>query len=99
MSEHDQLQQLMQRVAALEAREKSLTAASSVYQTVITTILANLDKTTRDNIIATIDQAYDIAYVRAIHSRDTLQQQKIKQADDIAQRIFTFAQGDAASKE
>ncbi|GAA3584495.1 MAG: sigma-S stabilization anti-adapter protein IraP [Gibbsiella quercinecans] len=99
MSEHDQLQQLMQRVAALEAREKSLTAASSVYQTVITTILANMDKTTRDNIIATIDQAYDIAYVRAIHSRDTLQQQKIKQADDIAQRIFTFAQGDAASKE
>lgn len=98
MSEHDQLQQLMQRVAALEAREKSLTAASSVYQTVITTILANLDKTTRDNIIATIDQAYDIAYVRAIHSRDALQQQKIKQADDIAQRIFTFAQGDA-SKE
>ncbi|RLM10314.1 hypothetical protein BIY27_14340 [Gibbsiella quercinecans] len=98
MSEHDQLQQLMQRVAALEAREKSLTAASSVYQTVITTILANLDKTTRDNIIATIDQAYDIAYVRAIHSRDTLQQQKIKQADDIAQRIFTFAQGDT-SKE
>lgn len=98
MSEHDQLQQLMQHVAALEAREKSLTAASSVYQTVITTILANLDKTTRDNIIATIDQAYDIAYVRAIHSRDALQQQKIKQADDIAQRIFTFAQGDA-SKE
>lgn len=98
MPEHDQLQQLMQRVAALEAREKSLTAASSVYQTVITTILANLDKTTRDNIIATIDQAYDIAYVRAIHSRDTLQQQKIKQADDIAQRIFTFAQGDT-SKE
>ncbi|ATA18085.1 hypothetical protein EDC48_101220 [Gibbsiella quercinecans] len=98
MPEHDQLQQLMERVAALEAREKSLTAASSVYQTVITTILANLDKTTRDNIIATIDQAYDIAYVRAIHSRDTLQQQKIKQADDIAQRIFTFAQGDT-SKE
>lgn len=98
MSEHDQLQQLMQRVAALEAREKALTAASSVYQTVITTILANLDKTTRDNIIATIDQAYDIAYVRAIHSRDALQQQKIKQADDIAQRIFTFAQGDT-SKE
>lgn len=98
MSEHDQLQQLMQRVAALEAREKALTAASSVYQTVITTILANLDKTTRDNIIATIDQAYDIAYVRAIHSQDALQQQKIKQADDIAQRIFTFAQGDT-SKE
>ncbi|MGB8663943.1 MAG: sigma-S stabilization anti-adapter protein IraP [Serratia inhibens] len=93
MSESDQLQELLQRVAALEAREKSLTAASNAYQAIITTLLGNLDKQERDKIIAMIDQAHEIAYARAIQRCNESQKQKIKQADDIAQRMFMFAQG------
>lgn len=93
MSESDQLQDLLQRVAALEAREKSLTAASNAYQAIITTLLGNLDKQERDKIIAMIDQAHEIAYARAIQRGNEPQKQKIKQADDIAQRMFMFAQG------
>lgn len=55
MSESDQLQELLQRVAALEAREKSLTAASNAYQAIITTMLGNLAQQERDKIIAMID--------------------------------------------
>lgn len=35
-------------VAALAAREKSLTTASNIYQSIITTMLGNLDKADRD---------------------------------------------------
>lgn len=62
MSHSDQLQELLQRVAALEAREKALTAASNAYQAIITTMLGNMEKTERDRIIAMIDQAHEIAY-------------------------------------
>ena len=93
MSESDQLQELLQRVAALEAREKSLTAASNAYQAIITTMLGNLAQQERDKIIAMIDQAHELAYARAIQRRNEPQKQKIKQADDIAQRMFMFAQG------
>lgn len=93
MSESDQLQELMQRVAILEAREKSLTAASNAYQAIITTMLGHLDKQERDKIIAMIDQAHELAYARAIQRCNEPQKQKIKQADDIAQRMFMFAQG------
>ncbi|CAI1508915.1 Uncharacterised protein [Serratia quinivorans] len=93
MSESDQLQELMQRVAILEARDKSLTAASNAYQAIITTMLGNLDKQNRDKIIAMIDQAHELAYARAIQRCNEPQKQKIKQADDIAQRMFMFAQG------
>lgn len=93
MSESDQLQELLQRVAALEAREKSLTAASNAYQAIITTMLGNLAQQERDKIIAMIDQAHELAYARAIQRCNEQQKQKIKQADDIAQRMFMFAQG------
>jgi formaldehyde-activating enzyme involved in methanogenesis len=93
MSEFDQLQELLQRVAALEAREQSLTAASNAYQAIITTMLGNLEKQDRDKIIAMIDQAHELAYARAIQRSNEPQKQKIKQADDIAQRMFMFAQG------
>lgn len=93
MSESDQLQELLQRVAALEAREKSLTAASNAYQAIITTMLGNLAQQERDKIIAMIDQAHELAYARAIQRCNEPKKQKIKQADDIAQRMFMFAQG------
>ena len=93
MSESDQLQELLQRVAVLEAREQSLTAASNAYQAIITTMLGNLEKQDRDKIIAMIDQAHELAYARAIQRCNEPQKQKIKQADDIAQRMFMFAQG------
>ncbi|CAI0730874.1 anti-RssB factor [Serratia entomophila] len=96
MSHPDQLQELLQRVAALEAREKSLTAASNAYQAIITTMLGNLEKSDRDRIIAMIDQAHEIAYARAIQRSDEPKKQRIKQADDIAQRMFMFAQGKAS---
>lgn len=95
MSDSELLQLLLQRIAVLEAREQSLTAASNAYQAIITTILGNLDKSTRDKVITMIDQAHEIAYVRAAHRGDEPQQRKIKQADDIAQRMFTVAQGKA----
>lgn len=76
MSESDQLQELLQRVAALEAREKSLTAASNAYQAIITTLLGSLDKQERDKIIAMIDQAHEIAYARAIQRCNEPQKQK-----------------------
>ncbi|MFC0225712.1 hypothetical protein [Serratia aquatilis] len=93
MSDSELLQVLLQRIAALEAREQSLTAASNAYQAIITTILGNLDKSTRDKVITMIDQAHEIAYVRAAHRCDEPQKRKIKQADDIAQRMFMVAQG------
>ncbi len=96
MSDSELFQALLQRIAALEAREQSLTAASNAYQAIITTILGNLDKPTRDNVIAMIDQAHEIAYARAAHRCDEPQKRKIKQADDVAQRMFMVAQGKAA---
>ena len=96
MSHSEQLQELLHRVAALEAREKALTAASNAYQAIITTMLGNMEKTERDRIIAMIDQAHEIAYARAIQRSNEPQKQKIKQADDVAQRMFMFAQGKAA---
>lgn len=57
MSHSEQLQELLHRVAALEAREKALSAASNAYQAIITTMLGNMEKTERDRIIAMIDQA------------------------------------------
>lgn len=96
MSDSELFQALLQRIAALEAREQSLTAASNAYQAIITTILGNLDKPTRDNVIVMIDQAHEIAYARAAHRCDEPQKRKIKQADDVAQRMFMVAQGKAA---
>ncbi|EFE94134.1 MULTISPECIES: sigma-S stabilization anti-adapter protein IraP [Serratia] len=96
MSESAQLQELLQRVAALEAREKALTAESNAYQAIITTLLGNLDKSLRDDVIAMIDKAHEIAYARAIQRGNGCQQNKIKQADDVAQRMFMFAQGQAS---
>ncbi|CUY38793.1 Uncharacterised protein [Serratia marcescens] len=96
MSHSEQLQELLHRVAALEAREKALSAASNAYQAIITTMLGNMEKTERDRIIAMIDQAHEIAYARAIQRSNEPQKQKIKQADDVAQRMFMFAQGKAA---
>ncbi|OMQ26772.1 MULTISPECIES: sigma-S stabilization anti-adapter protein IraP [Serratia] len=96
MSESELLQALLQRIAALEAREQSLTAASNAYQAIITTILGNLDKTTRDKIITMIEQAHEIAYVRAAQRCDEAKKRKIKQADDVAQRMFMVAQGKAS---
>ncbi|HAV2135012.1 TPA: hypothetical protein JHJ70_005598 [Serratia marcescens] len=95
MSHSEQLQELLQRVAALEAREKALSAASNAYQAIITTMLGNMEKTERDRIIAMIDQAHEIAYARAIQRSNEPQKQKIKQVDDVAQRMFMFAQGKA----
>ncbi|MFI8418064.1 hypothetical protein ACQKDS_14295 [Serratia sp. NPDC078593] len=93
MSESSQLQALMQRVAVLEAREKVLTAESNAYQAIITTLLGNLDESLRDSVITMIEQAHEIAYARAIHRGNSNQQNRIKQADDVAQRMFMFAQG------
>lgn len=93
MSQHDQLQELLQRVAALEAREKSLTAASNAYQVIITTMLGNVDNSARDQVIAMVDQVHEIAYARAIQRCDEPKKQKIKQVDDVAQRMFMFARG------
>jgi len=76
MSESDQLQELLQRVVALEAREKSLTAASNAYQAIITTMLGNLAQQERDKIIAMIDQAHELAYARAIQRCNEPQKQK-----------------------
>ncbi|MEX0632859.1 hypothetical protein M8494_15405 [Serratia ureilytica] len=39
-----------------------------------------------------IDQAHEIAYARAIQRSNEPQKQKIKQADDVGQRMFMFAQ-------
>lgn len=76
MSHSEQLQELLQRVAALEAREKALSAASNAYQAIITTMLGNMEKTERDRIIAMIDQAHEIAYARAIQRSNEPQKQK-----------------------
>jgi hypothetical protein len=65
----------------------------SAYQAIITTMLGNLAQQERDKIIAMIDQAHELAYARAIQRCNEPQKQKIKQADDIAQRMFMFAQG------
>ncbi|AHG22209.1 hypothetical protein Z042_23330 [Chania multitudinisentens RB-25] len=96
MSESELLQALLQRIEVLEAREQSLTSASNAYQAIITTILGNLDKSTRDNVIAMLDQAHEIAYMRAVQCGDEPKKRKIKQADDVAQRMFMVAQGKAA---
>ncbi|WP_431222721.1 hypothetical protein ACQ86O_21095 [Serratia sp. L9] len=95
MSDPELLQTLLQRIAVLEAREQSLTAASNAYQAIITTILGNLDKSMRDNVISMLDQAHEIAYARAAHRGNEVQKNQIKQADDIAQRMFMVAKGKA----
>jgi len=95
MSDHDLLQSLVARIDALEQREKQLLYASNAYQAILTTLLGNLDKNTRDRVISMVDQAHDIAYARA-----NLQQKgNILGADDITQRIFLFAQGRAAQSK
>lgn len=95
MSEHDLLQSLVARIEVLEQREKQLTYASNAYQAILTTLLGNLDKQTRDKVIMMVDQAHDIAYARA-----SLEQKgNILGADDITQRIFLFAQGRAAQSK
>ncbi|CAM3719079.1 hypothetical protein BS639_14720 [Rouxiella silvae] len=92
MSNQEQLEALMARIEALEQREKQLTYASNAYQAILTTLLGNLDKNTRDKVIHMVDQAHDIAYARA----NLEQKSNILGADDITQRIFLFAQGRAA---
>ncbi len=95
MSDHDLLQSLVARVDALEQREKQLLYASNAYQAILTTLLGNLDKNTRDRVISMVDQAHDIAYARA----NLEQKGNILGADDITQRIFLFAQGRAAQSK
>ncbi len=95
MSDHDLLQSLVGRVDALEQREKQLIHASNAYQAILTTLLGNLDKSTRDKVISMVDQAHDIAYAQA----NLEQKGNILGADDITQRIFLFAQGRAARSE
>lgn len=95
MSEYDLLQSLVARIDALEQREKQLMYASNAYQAILTTLLGNLDKSTRDKVISMVDQAHDIAYARA----NLEQKGNILGADDIAQRIFLFAQGRAAQSK
>lgn len=95
MSHSEQLQELLQRVAALEARESAerrVQRLSGDYHHHV----GQYGKTERDRIIAMIDQAHEIAYARAIQRSNEPQKQKIKQADDVAQRMFMFAQGKAA---
>ncbi|MEG3135555.1 hypothetical protein SC206_18520 [Rouxiella sp. T17] len=89
MSNEQQLQALIARIDALEQREQQLTYASNAYQAILTTLLGNLDKTTRDKVISMVDQAHDIAYSKA----NIEQKNRILGADDITQRIFLFAQG------
>lgn len=89
MSNEQQLQALLARIDALEQREQQLTFASNAYQAILTTLLGNLDKTTRDKVISMVDQAHDIAYSKA----NIEQKSRILGADDITQRIFLFAQG------
>jgi predicted metalloenzyme YecM len=95
MSEHDLLQSLVARIEALEQREKQLIYASNAYQAILTTLLGNLDKQTRDKVIMMVDQAHDIAYARA----NLEQKGNILGTDDITQRIFLFAQGRAAQSK
>lgn len=95
MSNQEQLQALMARIDALEQREKQLSFASHAYQAILTTLLGNLDKTTRDKVITMVDQAHDIAYARA----NIEQKGNILGADDVTQRIFLFAQGRAAQSK
>jgi len=92
MSNQEQLEALMARIEALEQREKQLTYASNADQAILTTLLGNLDKNTRDKVIHMVDQAHDIAYARA----NLEQKSNILGADDITQRIFLFALGRAA---
>ncbi|NMP26931.1 hypothetical protein GW590_08640 [Rahnella sp. SAP-1] len=92
MSNQEQFQALIARIDALEQREKQLTYASHAYQAILTTLLGNLDKNTRDKVITMVDQAHDIAYAKANFE----QKGNILGADDITQRIFLFAQGRAA---
>ncbi|CAI1527506.1 Uncharacterised protein [Serratia fonticola] len=99
MSDTELLQVLLHRIEALEAREQALTAASNAYQAIITTLLGNMDKTACDKVISMIDQAHEIAYVRAAHRCDEPQKRKIKQADDIAQRMFMVAQGQGRASQ
>lgn len=95
MTDHDLLQSLVARIDALEQREKQLLYASNAYQAILTTLLGNLDKSTRDKVISMVGQAHDIAYARA-----SLEQKgNILGADDITQRIFLFAQGRAAQSK
>jgi len=95
MSHHDQLQALIARVDALEQREKHLIYASNAYQAILTTLLGNLDKKTRDKVISMVEQAHNIAYAKA----NLEQKGNILGADDISQRIFLFAQGRAAESK
>lgn len=95
MSDHDLLQSLVARIDALEQREKQLLYASNAYQAILTTLLGNLDKNTRDRVISMIDQAHDIAYARA----NLEQKGNILGTDDITQRMFLFAQGRATQSK
>lgn len=95
MSDHELLQSLVARIDALEQREKQLLYASNAYQAILTTLLGNLDKSTRDRVISMVDQAHDIAYARA----NMEQKGNILGADDVTQRIFLFAQGRAAQSK
>ncbi|TKI08324.1 hypothetical protein [Martelella alba] len=88
---------LLERIQALEARERQLTVASHAYQVVITTILGNLDAETRGRIIAMVDEAHEIAYSQAITRSDTHLSEIIKGADEIVQRMFNYAQGGSHS--
>ncbi|QCR36392.1 hypothetical protein [Nissabacter sp. SGAir0207] len=94
MENHASLEELTARIEALEQREQSLTYASHAYQAIITTLLGSIDKPTRDKVIALVEQAHEIAFNRAVNQANTKQTTLIKGADEVAQRMFIFAQRD-----
>ncbi|CRL45070.1 hypothetical protein SGGMMB4_02578 [Sodalis glossinidius str. 'morsitans'] len=90
-------QVLLDRIEALEARERQLTVTSHAYQVVLTTILGNLDVQTRDRIITMVDEAHEIAYSQAVNRSDRHLSEVIKGADEVVQRMFNYAQGNPHS--
>jgi len=99
MENHASLEELTARIEALEQREKSLTYASHAYQAIITTLLGAVDKPTRDKVISLVEQAHELAFNRAVNQGNTRQTTMIKGADEVAQRMFIFAQRDRHDNE
>lgn len=97
MTNNPHYQVLLDRIEALEARERQLTVTSHAYQVVLTTILGNLDIQTRDRIIHMVDEAHEIAYSQALNRSDRHLSEIIKSADEVVQRMFNYAQGNPHS--
>lgn len=98
MANDPHYQVLLDRIEALEARERQLTVTSHAYQVVLTTLLGNLDVQTRDRIITMVDEAHEIAYSQAVNRSDRHLSEVIKGADEVVQRMFNYAQGNPHSE-